>query len=48
MPWRQVNGSLVVAISNNAWDMPSVAFRNPWIYRNSFIEIALPSTVQEL
>jgi hypothetical protein len=48
MPWRQVNGSLVVAISNNAWDMPSVAFRNPWIYRNSFVEIALPSTVHEL
>ncbi len=42
MPWRQDNGSLVIALSNNAWDMRGVAFDNPWIYRNSFIEFALP------
>ncbi len=42
MPWRQDNGSLVVALSNNAWDMRGVAFDNPWIYRNSFLEIMLP------
>ena len=45
MPWRQADGSLVVALSNNAWDMHAVAFDNPWIYRNSFIEIALPPRV---
>ena len=42
MPWRQGNGSLVIALSNNAWDMRGVAFDNPWIYRNSFIEFGLP------
>ncbi len=42
MPWRQDNGSLVVALSNNAWDMRRDAFDNPWIYRSSFIEIMLP------
>jgi hypothetical protein len=41
MPWRQANGSLVVAISNNAWDMRGVAFPNPWIYRPSFIAIEM-------
>jgi hypothetical protein len=48
MPWRQSNGSLVVALSNNAWDMHGVAFANPWIYRNSFIEIALPRDMRTL
>jgi len=42
MPWRQANGSLVVALSNNAWDMRGLAYPNPWIYRNSFIEVAVP------
>lgn len=41
MPWRQPDGSLVVALSNNAWDMRAVAYPRPWIYRNSFIAIAL-------
>jgi hypothetical protein len=42
MPWRQPDGSLVVALSNNAWDMRGVAYPKPWIYRNSFIAIAMP------
>lgn len=41
MPWLDVDGSLVVALSNNAWDMRGVAFPNPWIYRPSFIAIEL-------
>ena len=43
MPWRQADGSLVVALSNNAWDMRRVAYPNPWIYRPSFIEVVLPT-----
>ena len=42
MPWHQQNGSLVVALSDNAWDMHGVVFDNPSIYRNSFFAIALP------
>lgn len=41
LPWRQADSSLVVALSNNAWDMRQVVFPNPWIYRPSFIAIAL-------
>jgi hypothetical protein len=48
MPWRQTNGSLVIALSNNAWDMRGLAFDNPSIYRNAFLEIALPSDVRPL
>lgn len=39
MPWRETNGAFVVALSNNAWDMRRVAYANPWIYRNSVIEV---------
>ncbi len=45
MPWRQPDGALVVALSNNAWDMRHVAYPKPWIYRNSFFAIVLPRQV---
>jgi hypothetical protein len=37
MPWRDASGAVVVALSNNAWDMRNVAFSNPWIYRPTFM-----------
>lgn len=42
MPWRQDDGALVVALSNNAWDMHAVAFATPSIYRCSFHAFELP------
>jgi hypothetical protein len=37
MPWRDDDGTFVVALSNNAWDMRNVAYRHPWIYRPAFM-----------
>jgi hypothetical protein len=37
MPWRDRHGEVVIALSNNAWDMHKVAYANPWIYRPSFL-----------
>jgi len=41
MPWLGSTGELVIAVSNNAWDMRQVAFPNPWIYRPSFVGVTL-------
>jgi hypothetical protein len=47
MPWRQADGALVVALSNNAWDMHGVAYEQPALYRNSFLAVTLPRTPAE-
>ena len=44
MPWRQADGALVVALSNNAWDMRGVAFDRPELYRSSFLAVTLPAS----
>jgi hypothetical protein len=40
-PWTE-NGRLVVAYSNNAWDMRALAFPNARLYRPSVITVASP------
>ena len=42
MPWRSDNGNLVVAISNNAWQMDPLAFDNPTLYQPRLFEVAAP------
>jgi hypothetical protein len=42
MPWRESNGALVIALSNNAWEMRRDAYPNPALYRSSFIAVAMP------
>ncbi len=42
MPWRSENGNLVVAISNNAWQMDPLAFDNPTLYQPRLFEVAAP------
>ena len=42
MPWRAANGNLIVAISNNAWQMEPLAFDNPTLYQPRLFELAPP------
>ncbi len=42
MPWRAANGNLVVAISNNAWQMDPLALDNPTLYQPRLFELAAP------
>lgn len=42
MPWRSAVGNLVVAISNNAWQMDPVAFDAPTLYQPRLFELAPP------
>src|SRR4051812_27765450 len=41
MPWRGPAGELLIALSNNAWDMRQVAYPNPWIYGPSFLAVTI-------
>jgi hypothetical protein len=42
LPWRAANGNLVVAISNNAWQMDPLALDNPTLYQPRLFELAPP------
>ena len=42
MPWRSGTGNLVVAISNNAWQMNPLALDNPSLYQPRLFELAPP------
>ncbi len=42
MPWRSGSGNLVVAISNNAWQMDPLAFDNPALYQPRLFELTAP------
>jgi hypothetical protein len=42
MPWRSDTGNLVVAISNNAWQMDPLAFDNPTLYQPRLFELTAP------
>ncbi len=42
LPWTAADGSLLIAISNNAWDMRADAFPHPQRYRPSIFAVALP------
>ncbi len=42
MPWRSDTGNLVVAISNNAWQMDPLALDNPTLYQPRLFELAAP------
>ncbi len=42
MPWRSATGNLVVAISNNAWQMDPLALDNPTLYQPRLFELAAP------
>lgn len=43
MPWRSGRGNLVVAISNNAWQMNPVAIDSPTLYQPRLFELAPPA-----
>ncbi len=43
LPWTSASGNLVVALSNNAWQMDPVAFNTPAIYRPTFFELEAPA-----
>ncbi|MEP7114265.1 MAG: hypothetical protein ABI862_13450 [Ilumatobacteraceae bacterium] len=43
MPWRSETGNLVVALSNNAWQMDPLALDNPTLYQPRLFELAAPS-----
>ena len=43
MPWRSDTGNLVVALSNNAWQMDPLAFDNPTLYQPRLFELTAPS-----
>ncbi|MEY2554443.1 MAG: hypothetical protein QOC57_2303 [Ilumatobacteraceae bacterium] len=45
LPWRAANGNLMVAISNNAWQMDPLAFDNPTLYQPRLFELAAPPGV---
>ncbi|MEP7202010.1 MAG: hypothetical protein ABI894_05335 [Ilumatobacteraceae bacterium] len=45
MPWRSATGNLVVALSNNAWQMDPLAFDNPTIYQPRLFELAAPPSL---
>ena len=40
MPWRSRTGNLVVALSNNAWQMDPLALDNPTMYQPRLFELA--------
>lgn len=42
MPWRSTTGNLVVAISNNAWQMDPLAFDTATLYQPRLFEVAPP------
>jgi hypothetical protein len=42
MPWRSGRGNLVVAISNNAWQMDPLAIDSPTLYQPRLFELAPP------
>ncbi len=42
LPWRSPTGNLVVALSNNAWQMDPLALDNPTLYQPRFFELAAP------
>ena len=42
MPWRSDTGNLVVALSNNAWQMDPLAFDNPTLYQPRLFELTAP------
>jgi hypothetical protein len=45
LPWTSDTGNLVVALSNNAWQMDPVAFGAPALYRPTFFELQAPAGV---
>jgi hypothetical protein len=42
MPWRSATGNIVVAVSNNAWQMDPVAFDSPTLYQPRLFELSAP------
>jgi hypothetical protein len=45
LPWTDPDGSLLILISNNAWDMKSDAFANPDLYQSQVIALDVPPIV---
>ncbi|MGB8858571.1 MAG: hypothetical protein WCC60_04915 [Ilumatobacteraceae bacterium] len=43
LPWQSDTGNLVVALSNNAWQMDPVSFDHPSLYRPTFFELEAPA-----
>lgn len=46
LPWSTPDGRLIVALSNNAWNMRADAFSHPDRYRPSMIEVAIEPSPQ--
>ncbi len=45
MPWRTATGNIVVALSNNAWEMEPLAIESPTLYQPRLFELAAPPTL---
>ncbi len=45
MPWRSATGNLVVALSNNAWQMDPLALDTPTLYQPRLFELAAPAAL---
>jgi hypothetical protein len=45
LPWTDSDGSLLILISHNAWDMSADAFSNPNLYQSQVIAVDVPSII---
>jgi hypothetical protein len=45
LPWTDADGSLLIVISNNAWDMAHDAFAQPLLYRPGVLTVPMPDVV---
>ncbi len=43
LPWRSSMGNVVVALSNNAWQMDPLAFTTPGLYQPRLFELSAPA-----
>jgi hypothetical protein len=47
LPWTASDGSLLVSLSNNAWDMRAVAYPDPKVYRPSIVKASTKVAVPQ-
>jgi hypothetical protein len=45
LPWTDADGSLLIVISNNAWDMDHDAFAEPLLYRPGVLTVPVPDVI---
>ncbi len=45
LPWTDADGSLLIVISNNAWDMEHDAFAEPLLYRPGVLTVPVPAVI---